>query len=281
MGRTLTGIALGAALLCPLGVAQAQIVAPAGRTLFNHGIMVRSVVRFDNFSTGVPGLRIRRMTNPYALIWGAHTNVSVSVVVPLVTIRVRSSVAPAQNFTTTSAGDGRIFVRYDAWVKDVPSGSTRLSPEMGVKLPSGGAFSSGSTDYIPGLVFSHVRNPHWWIADVVFTRTTTGSNDVRMGNRWQYDLAYVYQAWPRGGMGTPSVLLVLELNGESRDFARAGGVQLANSGGNLLFLSPGIEYIATKRVVLEFSSPIPVRRDMNGLQPKPSSSFIGGVRWLF
>jgi len=126
-----------------------------------------------------------------------------------------------------------------------------------------------------------VRDPHWWIADVEFTKTTTGDGGLRRGNLWQYDLAYLFRVWPRDGMGIPSVMLVLELNGVSRDFAQAGGIPLSDSGGNLLFFSPGVEYIATNRVVLEFSTPIPIRRDMNGIQPKPSSSFIAGVRWLF
>ncbi len=281
MDRTLAGIILVAALLCLPGAAQAQIVAPAGRTLFNHGMMVRSFVRIDNFSEPVPGLRLRRITNPYAFIWGAHTNWSVSVVAPLVSFDSNSRDFPAQDFTTTGFGDARIFVRFDAWVRDVPGGSTRLSPEFGVKVPSGGTFSTGSTDVIAGLVFSHVRDPHWWIADVEFTKTTTGDGGLRRGNLWRYDLAYLYRLWPRDGMGIPNVMVVLELNGESRDFARVGGIQLSDSGGNLLFFSPGVEFIVTNRTVLEFSTPIPIRRDMNGIQPKPSSSFIVGVRWLF
>ena len=97
MDRTLAGITLVAALLCLPGTAQAQIVAPAGRTLFNHGMMVRSVIRIDNFSEPVPGLRLRRITNPYAFIWGAHTNLSVSVVAPLESLLrvIRHSLLPA------------------------------------------------------------------------------------------------------------------------------------------------------------------------------------------
>ena len=160
MGRGLAMLILGALLAGAAAPAQAQIVAPAGRTLFNHGMMVRSVIRIDNFTEPVPGLRLRRITNPYAFIWGAHTNWSVSVVAPLVSFQSNSNSVPAQDFRTTSFGDGRIFVRYDAWVKNVAGGSTRLSPEIGVKVPSGGTFSTGSTDVIGGLIFSHVRAPN-------------------------------------------------------------------------------------------------------------------------
>ena len=76
-------------------------------------------------------------------------------------------------------------------------------------------------------------------------------------------------------------MLVLELNGEHVRRARLNGMQLPDTGGNLLFFSPGIEFIVSNRLVLEFSSPIPVGRDLNGSQIKPSSSFIIGFRWLF
>ena len=270
---------LGAALLG--APAQAQIVAPAGRTLFNHGVMVRTFVRFDNFSEGAPGLRVRRIVNPYMVVWGAHTNLSVTFVAPLVTVRSDSRDFPDRNFSTTSFGDGAMFVRHDTFVRNVRGGSTRLSPEFGVKVPSGGAFGSGSTDFIGGLVFSHVRDPHWWVADAEFTYTTTGDNGFRQGNGLQYDLAYLYRVWPRGGLGIPSLLLVLELNGEHRRRSRLDGFELAGTGGNVIFFSPGVELIASNRLVLEFSSPIPIGRNLRGAQPEPSSSFIAGVRWLF
>ena len=76
-------------------------------------------------------------------------------------------------------------------------------------------------------------------------------------------------------------MLVLELNGEHVRRARLNGMQLPDTGGNLLFLSPGIEFIVSNRLVLEFSLPVPVGRDLNGSQIKPSSSFIIGFRWLF
>ncbi len=281
MGRTLTRIALlGCWLfLCP--TAQPQIVASAGRTLFNRAVMFRSFVRIDNFDEGVPGLRLRRTTNPYAVVWGAYPHLSLSFVAPLVSLQSEAPSLPARDFTTTSFADSAVFARYDLLRKMVPGGYTRLSPEIGLKVPSGGAFGTGSTDPIGALIFSHIRDPHWLIADTQFTYTTTGNDGLRRGNSWNYDLAYLYRLLPRNGLGIPSVMLVLELNGAHVRRARLNGMQLPDTGGNLLFFSPGIEFIVSNRMVLEFSSPIPVGRDLNGSQIKPASSFIIGFRWLF
>lgn len=281
MGRGLAGLGLGAALLALPGTAPAQIVAPAGRTLFNRTVMIRSFVRLDNFAEGVPGLRVRTITNPYAVVWGAYPNLNLTFVAPLVTVQSQDRVNPSREFTTTSFADGAVFARYDLLRKNVPRGYTRFSPEAGVKVPSGGAFGSGSTDFIGALIFSHVRDPHWLIADTQFTYTTTGDDGLRLGNQWNYDVAYLYRLLPWKALGIPALYLVVEMNGLHSRRARLNGTQLAATGGNLVFLSPGVEFQPTSRLLLEFSSPIPVGRDLNGNQFRPTSSFILGVRWLF
>ena len=47
--------------------AKAQIVAPAGRTLFNEGVLVRSLIRLDTFEESQNGERLRRLRNTYGI----------------------------------------------------------------------------------------------------------------------------------------------------------------------------------------------------------------------
>lgn len=268
-------------LLCLAGVAglPAQIVAPAGRTTFNQTMMVRSFVRVDFFEPAASGQHVRRFINPYAVVWGAYPNLNLTFVAPLIAVRT-SGPGNAVRRTSASFGDGAIFARYDLLRKNVPGGFTRLAPEIGLKVPSGGVFGSGSTDPIGTLVFSHVRDPHWFIADGQFTYTTENQAGLRTGNRWNYDLAYLYRALPRAGMGAPAIYLVLEMNGESVRQARLRGNKLADSGGNLVFLSPGVEFQPNNRLILEFAIPVPVVRDLSGSQLRPTWSLVAGVRWL-
>lgn len=272
---------MAAALLCLPTRVPAQIVAPAGRTLFNRTVMVRSLLEIDRFDTRAPGLRVRRFVNPYAVVWGAYPNLNLTFVAPFVVMQSRNGKDPSRNFTTASFADGAIFARYDLLRKNVPGGYTRLSPEIGVKVPSGGAFSTGSTGLLGTLVVSHWRDPHALILDTQFTYPTANDRGLRMGNRWNYDVAYLHRLLPRGGLGIPFLLLVLELNGEHVGRANRNGGPLADSGGNLVFLSPGVEFQPANRLLLEFSVPIPVVRVLNGNQWRPSSSFILGIRWLF
>ena len=96
----------------------------------------------------------------------------------------------------------------------------------------------------------------------------------------RYDLAYLYRLYPRDSIGVPGALLVLELNGESADRSRSGGIGLPNTGGDVLFLSPGVEFFASRQLVLEAAVPIRVHEDLNGSQNRPTYSVIFGFRWL-
>lgn len=279
MGGTLLKLTLVTVWLCFPAATPAQIVSPAGRTLYNRTVMIRSFVRIDNSETDVHGRRVRRFTNPYAIVWGAYPHLNMTFVVPLVAVQGRDDLN--SNFTTTSFGDSAIFARYDLLRKNVPRGYTRLSPEIGIKVPSGGAFSSGSTDWLGTLVFSHWRDSQAVFADAQFTYTTANDESLRVGNHWNYDLAYLRRVLPWRSPGIPALHVVLEMNGEHLRRTSREGMLLPDSGGNLVFLSPGVEFQPNNRLLLEFSMPIPVVRDLNGKQLRPSSSFLLGIRWIF
>ncbi|MFQ5670023.1 MAG: hypothetical protein ACE5HD_05830 [Acidobacteriota bacterium] len=271
-------IALPTLIAFPAG---AQVIAPAGRTLFNRAVMVRSFLRLENFDEPAPGQELRRWINPYAVIWGTTPRLSLSFVSPLVRVESRGLQGTSRSSDTTGTGDSTVFARYDWLHHDVPRGSTRLSPEIGLRLPTGGAFGDGSTDVITTLVFSHVRDPHWIVSDVQFTWNRRGDGDRRAGNQWRFDAAYLFRLLPRKGLAQHGLFTVVELNGEHRRKSRRQGRAERNTGGDLLFLSPGIEWFASRRLVLELSVPIPVHRDLNGSQPEPATAVVAGLRWLF
>jgi hypothetical protein len=77
------------------------------------------------------------------------------------------------------------------------------------------------------------------------------------------------------------LLLVSELNYETATRSLRRGGTVASSGGHVLFFSPGIEWIVSRRVVLEAAVPIAIDTDLNGSQPQPNASVILGARWLF
>ncbi len=270
-----------ALVLAPAALASAQIVAPSGRTLFNRGVLVRSLVRYDAFEEPRPDEHLERWRSINAVVWGARPHLSLSLVTPLVRLERNDPDGSGARTVSSGTADSTIFARYDVLRRNVRAGSTRLAPEIGLKLPTGGTFGRGSTDVIAGLVFSHIRDPDWIVSDVQFTRRGEDDDGLRSGDRFRFDLAYLRRVFPREGPGEPMTLAVLELNGESVARSEVAGVTLSDSGGTVLYVSPGIELLLSRRFVLELSLPVPVFVDLNGIQPEPKVSAILGVRWLF
>lgn len=267
----LLGLLLGSMAVAP---AAAQIVAPAGRTLFNRGVLVRALLRVDELSGGAQGAPDRRWVQSTAVVWGARPNLSLTAVVPVVSLQGGAG-------DTTGTGDASLFARWDLWRRNVRAGTTGLSLELGARLPTGGAFGDGSTDPVATLIVSHIRDPRWWVGDLQIEAPTSGDGGVRQGDRWSFDLAYLHRLLPREGLGTPGLYLVLELHGESRERSTVDGRVLGPTGGDLLSFSPGVELILNRRWILEAAAPVPLDRGAHGDRPEPSVGLILGFRRLF
>jgi hypothetical protein len=82
-------------------------------------------------------------------------------------------------------------------------------------------------------------------------------------------------------MKTPYTLdLVLELNGEWHDKQVTASVRDPNSGGNVVYLSPGVRLSVDKwSGYLSFG--MPVANDQNGIQPEPSWRIVTGMSLAF
>jgi hypothetical protein len=79
---------------------------------------------------------------------------------------------------------------------------------------------------------------------------------------------------------TLAVDAVLELNGEWHDRQVIAGEKDRNSGGNVVYLSPGVR-VSGGNLSGFASVGIPVVNDMNGLQSKPSHRVLGGLAVAF
>ncbi len=78
----------------------------------------------------------------------------------------------------------------------------------------------------------------------------------------------------------PSLDLVLELNGEWHAEQVTNGIDDPNSGGNTIFLSPGLRLSQDKWSGF-VSVGVPIVDDLNGIQSEPDLRVIAGATWLF
>ena len=162
-----------------------------------------------------------------------------------------------------------------------------------VRSPEGELFEvelqpgSGSWDPFAGLAFTWLQQRSSIDASFVYRYATEGSQDTTLGDVFAYSAAYSYRVSPasdhahaNGGKQPhrhTAFDLLLELNGEWRGKDEVAGTSNANSGGNLIFLSPGLRYEFAGAWVASLSLGLPVVTDLNGFQTEPEYRVIGGI----
>ena len=145
----------------------------------------------------------------------------------------------------------------------------------------GGAFEAhhqpGSGSWNPsfGLSFTRAMGSFSFDSSILYTIATTGAQKTDLGDLFGYNfaLSYAFGAPARNNFFASSNnapwTAVLELNGEWQDYQRIGGRIDPNSGGHLLFISPGIRYSGAKNWNTALSVGAPILRDSNGFQTDP------------
>ena len=194
-----------------------------------------------------------------------------------------------------------------------PTGATNLVDPFGEIFEAEFQPGSGSWDALFGAAFSQRLSPALsFHANVLAIATGTGTQDTNLGNRFLYNGALAYRLFgetasephshdPRNALAhaghdhSPMVTkaptapathahialdALLEINGEWHDKQRTAGVADPNSGGNTIFVSPGL-----RLTVENWSSyvlvGIPIVNDYNGVQATPTWRVLAGVSAVF
>ena len=129
-----------------------------------------------------------------------------------------------------------------------------------------------------GLIFSNAT-ARWWINGDFQWVATTEAEGFEAGTILQLDASIMYRllTYPERN----DLFLVFEVNSISQGNAKRSGVELDNTGGNTVFLSPGIEFFLRRNWVLEFSAQIPMHQVPNGTQLARDWILVTGFRFLY
>jgi hypothetical protein len=164
---------------------------------------------------------------------------------------------------------------------------------------------SGAWEGSVGLALTKRFGAWSFDTNVLYTLVTEGTQDTDLGDRFQYNVALsyrltgalsgpaglpapMYHGGPKGHRGHkhaheevappkgPALDLVLELNGEWHERQKVAGATDPNSGGNVVFLSPGVRLSHDKwSGFLSFG--VPVVSELNGLQAEPGWRVLTGM----
>lgn len=199
----------------------------------------------------------------------------------------------------------------------LPTGETHRRDRAGARFETEFQPASGSLDAFVGLAGTQRFGAWSFDANVIYVFVNTGAQRTNLGDRFQYNAAVSYRLVgsiaPRTVAGGPPASYahlghththadgtvhrhgpeaaqptapqftldgVLELNAEWHDRERVAGISNRSSGGNTVYLSPGLR--ASYANLSGFVSVgVPVVNHINGIQSKPSHRVVGGLALSF
>jgi hypothetical protein len=144
---------------------------------------------------------------------------------------------------------------------------------------------TGSTDYLIGLSYSHSLQRFSVSANMLGTITTAGKfGDTKheFGNALNYDVSGKFRVYPEAfSPQKPQLFFALGVNGEIREREKITGDSVDDSGGNTVYLSPGIQLVLVPHWVIELSYQHAIYHNLNGTQLGETYKAIEGVTYLF
>ncbi len=192
-------------------------------------------------------------------------------------------------------GDVAMLARYKLFVGHDFESTYILSMQGGLKLPTGRTdgydsrgglldahvqLGTGSTDVLAGMNGFAAVGRVAMIGNVLASLTGKGAHHHEFGNSLNYDATVRYRLWPTEYEET-QLFLTLGLNGELRGHERQDGFVDSNSGGNVVYASPGVQIFVSPDFSLEFSYQHAVLHNLYGQQLGEDYRLMSGVQILF
>lgn len=151
---------------------------------------------------------------------------------------------------------------------------------------------SGSWDPFLGLAYNKQFGRSGFSGNLLYTFVTEGTQQTDLGDIFNYNLAVSYRVYsPQGGHDHGQhahalkiidyIDVAVELNGGYRDHAVINGARDENTGGHILYLSPGVRIGLAHQWSLFTSIGIAVLNDLNGQQSEPDYRIISGISAAF
>jgi hypothetical protein len=166
----------------------------------------------------------------------------------------------------------------------LPTGSTGSLGDPLLPLSTRGRFQpgTGSTDLLADAVYQQAHGRWGSAVDLGIRYNTEGNGGMRLGNEVRLNGSVQYVLLPRVYTQPGHELFVL-LEGTAlrKQGDRLRGAPLAGTGRTELLLAPGLQYVATEQLFLDFSVQFPLAASLGRHEPRRHWDGLVQVRYAF
>ncbi len=309
MNKILLIAALAPVVLSSDTLAQAPPVRGEGGGVQSfQGNAFRSFARFtvlnsllsDGEEGSNPGDRsILVFAQPFVFSYTVLPGLAVRAMYPLISKQFENLPNPSVPSSNTGFGDLTLAAKYRFFFHVTGQSRTDIAVISGAKLPTGSIskvdsegrrlprpmqIGTGSTDFFGQIAgsYSHAGHGFSLFADFLY-RENTNAEDFEFGDQWGWNLGGQKRILPAqlAGYETTEVYAELALQYQHLSPNRITGRQNPDSGGNMLFLAPGLSFILKRRYLVEASFQYPLRRDLKGSQLTQGWNLQIGTRLIY
>lgn len=167
------------------------------------------------------------------------------------------------------SGRGNIVfgTKYRFWRQD-SLGAQESAALIAAVIPGGTGDdvfgNEGATDVFFAVSYGYEGRKRYRWASIGYRATGKNDAGLQIGGKLLIDVAGGIRFRPAGYL-EPDRVWILELNGEFIDRARQNGAELAGTGGNLWFISPGLMW-TFRNFAIKTGVQIPFENDRRGSQ---------------
>jgi hypothetical protein len=214
------------------------------------------------------------------LAYGLQPNLTLILKQP---VKRREITMAGSSNSNSGIGDLALLAKYRLVRRNTRETTFGLAGTLELSVPTGAdEFTSDTWDVQPGVYGSFRRG--LWATDFSAAYKLNGfagerDDDLEIGDELSLDWAAARQ-FLVGGSANTTIAPVLELSYRNTTANELSGQSLANSGEDVLYLSPGVKYTRSS-LILEALVQVPVWQDQNGAQVDRGTGFLLGLRKMF
>jgi len=239
--------------------------------VFKNGFGIETEYESERMSAGSE--TEKRTSFHTEIMYGVTGDLAVTLSVP--TILGRTVGEAVGNIPRTGLGDISLRTKYRFWRVDRPGIQDAAAVIFGLKLPTGDyentpPLGSGSTDVLFALAAARESRRWYYFGNVRYRLNTNGST-MQFGNRFLADVAFGVRPWLTEYL-KPDLVVMVEANWESLQRNKINGTELRDSGGEMLFISPGF-FLTLRNWAFKGGIQFPVNQELNGPQAKTDYRF--------
>lgn len=220
---------------------------------------------------------------PLVVPYNVTSDLLVGVIAPLLSVRSKST---AGSLTSTGLGDVSVVAKHVLVQIDDLQETFRILGKAGVKFPTGSktvtpALGTGSWDVSFGTVAGWIGKRFGLYGELLYALNGS-SEGYSYGNTLSYSVALGFRISPAVYETYPLTQWNLYFEAIGKYVAKdaVNTVTNENSGGQILILAPGIQWIPSRVLLAEVAFQVPVFQSLNGTQLGTGFGAIVGMRFL-